>query len=205
MLGCFWRVAAPRADPCPSAVHAQATFSTHVATPVPYASPMQEWQRAARSIVRLLVGVVLVLFILIASVVVAVNLMFPGPTAAQVAAMGAGDRLVPLITSLRDGDTVDLVRALDVRWDRAVLMEAYMQGDEMNGVLGFDWYHSDDWSGGDESQRRLAFVSGHTVVADLRLSYETFRMDAAIDSFDASDPVFVARRDESGVVFLYRP
>ncbi len=115
------------------------TFSTHVATPVSYASPMQEWQRAARSIVRLLVGVVLVLFILIASVVVAVNLMFPGPTAAQVAAMGAGDRLVPLITSLRDGDTVDLVRALDVRWDRAVLMEAYMQGDEMNGVLGFDW------------------------------------------------------------------
>lgn len=158
-----------------------------------------------RPLLRLLLAVALALVVLIASVVVAANMMFPGPTAGQVTATDAGDRLIPRITSLKDGDQVDLAQALEVTWERAVVMEAYMSGDEMNDVLGFVWYRDDDWAGSDESQRTLAFASGRTVVAEVMLSVDTFRMVEAVESFDAFEAVFVARRDESGVVFLYRP
>jgi hypothetical protein len=40
-------------------------------------------------------------------------------------------------------------------------MEAYMPGDEMNNLLGFDWYSTDDWAGSDETQATLAFVQGN--------------------------------------------
>lgn len=149
--------------------------------------------------------VLLIVVVLIASVAAAVNLLFPGPTQGQIAAIDTGDRLIPRIMGLQNGDHVNLARALDVAWERAVLMAAYKDGDEMNDVLGFAWYRHDEWAGSDESQRTLAFTSGRTVVAEVLLSPETFRIDEAVESFEASDAVFVVRRDESGVVFLYRP
>ncbi len=76
----------------------------------------------------------------VAFVAIALAVAFPGPTPGQVAAREAGDRLTQKISALGAGVTVDLAEALDQPWDRVVLMEAYMSGDEMNRELGFDWY-----------------------------------------------------------------
>jgi hypothetical protein len=137
--------------------------------------------------------------------IVAVLLAFPGPTPGQVAARDTGTRLVDRISGLSDGATVDLAKVLDQPWDRAVLMEAYMSGDEMNRRLGFDWYSADDSAGLDESQRTMAFVQGTSVVAQVRLRPETFRLGETVTSFDRADSTFVASRQPSGLVVLHRP
>jgi hypothetical protein len=136
---------------------------------------------------------------------VALALAYPGPSPRQVAARDAGDRLVENISGLSDGAAVDLADTLDQPWERAVLMEAYMSGDEMNKRLGFDWYSADDISGSDESQRTMAFVQGTSVVAEVHLRPETFRLDETITSFNRADSTFVAARDPSGLVVLHRP
>ena len=106
----------------------------------------------------------------IAMVVVALAIAFPGPTPGQVAARSAGDRLIAEIRALPAGVEVNLADALDEPWERAVQMEAYMPGDEMNERLGFDWYAADDLAGSDESQQTMAFVNGTAVVAEVLLS-----------------------------------
>jgi hypothetical protein len=140
----------------------------------------------------------------IAMVVVALAIAFPGPTPGQVAARSAGDRLIAEIRALPAGVEVNLADALDEPWERAVLMEAYMPGDEMNQRLGFDWYAADHLAGSDESQQTMAFVNGTTVVAEVLLSPDTFRLDVSIGSFGRADSKFVTSRDPSGLVVLHK-
>ena len=140
----------------------------------------------------------------IAMVVVALAIAFPGPTPGQVAARSAGDRLIEEIRALPAGVEVNLADALDGPWERAVLMEAYMPGDEMNERLGFDWYAADDLAGSDESQQTMAFVNGTTVVAEVLLSPDTFRLDVSIGSFGRAYSTFVTSRDPSGLVVLHK-
>lgn len=140
----------------------------------------------------------------IAMVVVALAIAFPGPTPGQVAARSAGDRLIEEIRALPAGVEVNFADALDGPWERAVLMEAYMPGDEMNERLGFDWYAADDLAGSDESQQTMAFVNGTTVVAEVLLSPDTFRLDVSIGSFGRAYSTFVTSRDPSGLVVLHK-
>ena len=140
----------------------------------------------------------------IAMVVVALAIAFPGPTPGQVAARSAGDRLIEEIRALPAGVEVNLADALDGWWERAVLMEAYMPGDEMNERLGFDWYAADDLAGSDESQQTMAFVNGTTVVVEVLLSPDTFRLDVSIGSFGRAYSKFVTSRDPSGLVVLHK-
>jgi hypothetical protein len=146
-----------------------------------------------------------VLLVAIVAMIIAVVLAFLAPNPGRVAARSAGDRLTEKIAALAEGDEVDLAQALGQPWERAVLMEAYMSGDEMNEEIGFQWYGRDDLSGSDESQRTLAFVSQKTVRAEVLLSPETFRLEESIVAFDRADGTFVASRDASGLVTLHRP
>jgi hypothetical protein len=51
----------------------------------------------------------------------------------------------------------------------------------------------------------MAFVQGTSVVAEVHLRPETFRLDETITSFNRADSTFVAARDPSGLVVLHRP
>jgi hypothetical protein len=75
----------------------------------------------------------------------------------------------------------------------------------MNRRLGFVWYSADDVSGSDESQLEMAVVQGTTVIAEVRLGPDTFRIDSSITEFARADSIFVTERDEAGVVGLRRP
>ena len=89
--------------------------------------------------------------------------------------------------------------------DRAVFMDAYMNGDDMNEVLGFDGYASDANSQMDEATQFVVFVRDETVVADALLwPDEGFQFDDSIRAFSRADAVFVASRGPS-IIELRRP
>jgi hypothetical protein len=128
-----------------------------------------------------------------------------GPTPKQAAAEAALVRMVAVVGASSEGDQVDLAKVLDVPWDRAVLMDAYMTGDDMNEVLGFHAYASDAKSQMDESTQFVVFVRGETVVADAPLwPDEGFQFDDSIQAFSRADAVFVASRGPS-IIELRRP
>lgn len=116
------------------------------------------------------------------------------------------ERMIKTVTAAQDASRVDIAVALDLPWDRAVLMEAYMPGDEMNRRLGFRWYGEDAISAANESSQFVAFVSGQTVVADTVLDDDEFKFDESVESFARSEGKFVVvREDTSGSVTLSRP
>ncbi len=51
----------------------------------------------------------------------------------------------------------------------------------------------------------MAVVQGTTVIAEVRLGPDTFRIDSSITGFARADNIFVTERDGSGVVELRRP
>lgn len=138
------------------------------------------------------------------------------PTAQELAVQKgweAGERFEAKVMQLADGERIDLAIAVGQPWERAVLLRAYHDGDDMNKIVGFPWWPSDHWSASDESQRMLAFIAGNTVVAQVGVSEETFRInedgwdesDAAFVEIDLSDAIFVASRDADGFVTLIEP
>jgi hypothetical protein len=128
-----------------------------------------------------------------------------GPTPEQVAGEDAVVRMISVVGASSEGERMDLAQVLDVPWDRAVLMDAYMTGDDMNAVLGFDGYPSDASSQADEATQFIVFVRGETVVADTNLwPDEGFQFDDAIRAFTRTDAVFVAHRGQT-IVELTRP
>lgn len=124
-----------------------------------------------------------------------------------------GDRVAAQVMQLADGERIDLATAVGQPWERAVMIRAYTGGDEMNKIVGFPWWSPDDWAGSDEVQRTLAFVAGNTVVAEVEVSPDTFRLDDPVFDegdvtfieFAPSDAVFVASRAAGGLVTLTRP
>jgi hypothetical protein len=131
--------------------------------------------------------------------------LWGGPTPEQAAAQAAVARMVAVVGESSEGEQVDLAKVLDVPWDRAVLMDAYMDGDDMNKVLGFHGYPSDATSQMDESTQFVVFVRGETVVGDAPLwPSEGFQFDDSIRAFTRADAVFVASRGPR-IVELSRP
>jgi hypothetical protein len=145
------------------------------------------------------------LAVAILALVIGVVLAFFRPNPVRVAALEAGDRLTEKVAALAEGDDVDFVQAMGLPWERAVLLEPYMPADMMNEQIGFHWYAGDDVSGSSENQRTLAFVAQRTVVAELLLSPQTFRLDESIVAFNRANATFVASRDPAGLVTLHRP
>lgn len=140
------------------------------------------------------------------------------PTAQELAwqtGRDAGDRLAAQVIQLADGERIDLAAAVGQPWERAVMIRAYTGGDEMNKIVGFRWWRSDDWAGSDEVQRTLAFIAGNTVVAEVEVGPYTFRLldpvfdaedsDVTFVEFAPSDADFVASRAPGGLVTLTRP
>ena len=116
------------------------------------------------------------------------------------------ERMITTVRAAQDGAQVDLATALDLPWDRAFLMEAYMSGDEMNRRLEFAWYDRDAISASDESRQFVVFINGHTVVADTVLDDDEFQFDEPVESFARSRGQFiVVREDTSGYVMLSLP
>jgi hypothetical protein len=142
---------------------------------------------------------------LIAGLVLAAAIAFRSSDPNKEAARAAGTSLANRVAALAKGDKVDFAQAVGQPWERAVLMEAYMQGDEMNLLIGFQWYSEDDLSGSDETQRTLVFLAQKEVVAEVLLSPQTFRLDGSIVGFPWADATFIASRDSSGLVTLRHP
>lgn len=128
------------------------------------------------------------------------------PGLQQFAARQAVKAMTATIASAPAGQRVDLAKALTLPWDRAVLMDPYMNGTEMNRVLGFEAYPADATSQLDESAQFLVFVRDRAVVADTVLwpEADSFRFDSGIRDFSRSDAVFVVARD-GDLVRLQRP
>lgn len=152
--------------------------------------------RSARLVVLVAIGVLLVgTFLWVRG----------GPTPEQAAAEAAVVRMVGVVGASSEGEQVDLAKVFDVPWDRAVLMDAYMNGDDMNEVLGFHGYASDANSQMDEATQFIVFVRGETVVADAPLwPDDGFQFDDSIRAFTRTDAVFVASRGPT-IVELSRP
>lgn len=51
-----------------------------------------------------------------------------GPTSEQAAAEAALVRMISVVGASSEGEQVNLAKVLDVPWDRAILMAAYMNG-----------------------------------------------------------------------------
>ena len=65
---------------------------------------------------------------------------------------------------------IALATAVGQPWERAVMIRAYSDGDEMNRLVGFPWWSSQDLSGSHVRQRMRAFIAGKTVVAEVEVS-----------------------------------
>lgn len=68
------------------------------------------------------------------------------------------DRMIDTVKATRDGERIDLGDILDGPWDRAVLMEPYLDGAAMNDRLGFEGYAPDAVSQQDEAAEFVVFV-----------------------------------------------
>lgn len=117
-----------------------------------------------------------------------------------------GDRLVAAIAAMPDGTEVDLAEALGVPWDRAVLMEPYSTGADMNARLGFPAFADDASGPADEANQFVVFVKGESVVTTSGLfpGTRSFRFDSSIPQFSRDDARFVVVRSDDGVT-LARP
>ena len=131
----------------------------------------------------------------------AVLLVF-GESADKKAARAAGDAVEQRVAGLGNGEAIDLATALDQPWQRAVVMHAYMSGDEMNAGLGFRWFDDDQWSSYSDESQRLLFVADQTVVADVMTGPETFFLDDAVTELDPSAATLIASRDADDLVTL---
>lgn len=118
----------------------------------------------------------------------------------------ASERMVESIAAMPDGREVNLADVLTITWDRAVLMEPYATGSQMNEKLGFGAFRDDAWGPLDEANQLVVFVAGQSVVATANLFPDpsSFRFDQSIRDFTRDDATFVVERD-GGRVTLTRP
>lgn len=153
---------------------------------------------------RLRVGLAVALVVALG--IVGVTALFAvGPGAEQRAARAAGAALVARVSALSEGEMIDFATAVRSPWQRALVFDAYVPGDQMNEALGFEWFEADDASSFYDGEMRLLFVSERTVVADVRTRDGTFWLDFSGTGFAPSDAVFVASRVAGGPVTLARP
>lgn len=72
----------------------------------------------------------------------------------RMAADEAATQAVAVIAVTPSGIRVDLAVAVPIEWERAVLMEPYSTGEQMNAKLGFRGFPDDGWGPADEANLR---------------------------------------------------
>jgi hypothetical protein len=119
-------------------------------------------------------------------------------------ARAAVGRMIGVVAATPDRGQVDFAQALDVPWDRAVMIAPYTDGAAMNARLGFDWYSASDVSTRVVTAQFVVFVQDRTVVAEAELAAGTFRFDSFVKEFTRAQGVFNVVRSANDTVLQMR-
>ena len=111
-------------------------------------------------------------------------------------------RMLSTISTVPDGTTLDLHAALDLEWDRAVVIGPYSPGSVANDAFGFDHYPANEVLTQGDGAYLLVFGLGRSFVADVLLNGQVFYFDEGVETFEAANARFRVTRDSGGVVLL---